>query len=140
MQQNRSLVSANTSGMSLLDIRIHEYFLRLLTDPPQALEVPFKRIQALSRSLGMSDQPLEPIHRDLVLAAIQEARSDDYSNHFRDWIHNLLVFQGQTWVTDAAQLCYARRVGLIDFLPCLSSEEICDQSDGDALLKTLALL
>lgn len=57
----------------------------------------------------------------------------------REWLSNLRALCGDRWYVDADQLALARRLGIIDKLPCMSEDEIGDLNKGDIFVKFLAV-
>lgn len=51
----------------------------------------------------------------------------------------LAALHGTEWTLDARQLYLARSLGIINKLPLVTEEEICDQSKGDFVIKAVAL-
>jgi hypothetical protein len=53
---------------------------------------------------------------------------------------HLAYLQGSEWTLDAEQMRIARERGILDSLPSFSVEELNDQSKGDVLVKSLAVV
>jgi hypothetical protein len=88
---------------------------------------------------------IKPFPRDMDTTHISQALYD-YANleSTTHILFSLLVpkvdrFIGDCWVLDAKQLRMAREYGIIDKLPSISSNELKDQSKGDALVKVIAM-
>ncbi|KAJ6178400.1 hypothetical protein N7519_008861 [Penicillium mononematosum] len=110
---------------------------------PQMLQ---KSMQRISNAIGKIDWAL---NRSNILA-IEKANSmvsqgyrkeeGIFNMPYTDWVGNLTLLCGNRWVVDANQLLLARELGIIEKLPYVSHDSLDDHSNGDLVVKMLAVL
>ncbi|KAK6440589.1 hypothetical protein LTR95_003194 [Oleoguttula sp. CCFEE 5521] len=55
------------------------------------------------------------------------------------WYFNLAPLRGNIWILDACQLLYARKIGIIDRLPVITSDQVDDRNKGDLVVKGIVV-
>jgi hypothetical protein len=88
---------------------------------------------------------IKPFPSDMNTSHINQAICDSANQEsagrilFYQFIKKVDRFVGDSWVLDAKQLLLAREFDIINRLPSTYSNELKDQSKGDALLKLAAM-
>lgn len=73
----------------------------------------------------------------LILQSLSRLKCTYLESMFT-WYLNLAALQGNIWVLDARQLCYAWKCSIIT-LPDINENELYDKSQSDILIKLIAL-
>lgn len=107
-----------------------------------------KNVSNWARRIGDVDWHMDTQNCCLVEQALNEVEEDKFASpgervrfteSYEDWCRNLCRLRADTWVLDAAQLRFAREIGIISKLPGISEDDIQDRNKGDMLIKAVAL-
>ncbi|CAP86135.1 Pc20g08060 [Penicillium rubens Wisconsin 54-1255] len=120
-----------------------------IADLPKGIRTPQmlqKSMQRISNAIGKIDWALDrsnilTIEKANTMVS-QGYRKEEgiFNMPYTDWVRNLTLLCGNLWVVDANQLLLARELGIIEKLPYVSHDSLDDHSNGDLVVKMLALL
>ncbi|KAJ9322779.1 hypothetical protein DTO027B9_1285 [Paecilomyces variotii] len=113
---------------------------RILENRVWGVERYLERVRDFKASFGF-DWEIDERNREAVFKAFDEyGRYDMRQFPLMPWYHNVSALQGNVWYVDAAQLLFAREVGIITSLPSLPHEQLDDQTKNDFLMKSITLV
>jgi hypothetical protein len=109
-------IEAIISLESLHEVGTHAYISRFV-DGPQ-LDVIRNRNKKLDKIIGEIDWSVSLKNRLSVIEAIGQARYNNYTWRFREFVHNAAALQGNFWIVDAAQLACVREANIVASAIC----------------------
>lgn len=122
------------------DIRVRR-MLKNQLNSRRGLAALREKNRTMSKWLGRIEWPVNHRNEQLVCDAVAGLEPSRITrDRYTAWCENAILLQGQNWVVDASQLCLARKMGILERLPNLTSDDLEDRSKGDALVKGFALL
>lgn len=122
-------------------VSVRRSLLKYTNDPHIGLDALAEHANITDQRIGESLWHVEPRNRHLVLAAIEEITPDQVrsARDPRSWYIGAAALQGNSWILDANQLLFARERGIVTQLPNIREDELMALSNGDVLVKALAV-